>query len=154
MKGITFLRDAVMTECDQFDFACKKTPAYERDWANRIAWLDAAAVAGVNVSWRHLLDLVACGLCFAQNASLFQVLIWIGVDHLSSCRSGWIDSTRRPTNVNGFKHGSCYIDGVPQPEVIKEFEDWVFDSVRRLRDHPAVAGYCKRLPSSPPRLSP
>ena len=50
MKGITFLRDAVMTECDQFDFACKKTPAYERDWANRIAWLDAAAVAGVNVS--------------------------------------------------------------------------------------------------------
>eukprot|EP01052_Picozoa_sp_SAG31_P010987 SAG31_NODE_612_length_13548_cov_171.183285_4_plen_332_part_00 len=119
MKGITFLRDAIMTECDPFDFACMQTPAYERDWANRIAWLDAAAVAGVSV------------------------LVWIGVDHLSSCRSGWIDSTLRPTNVNGFKHGSCYIDGVPQPKVIQQFEDWVFDSVRRLRDHPAIAGYCK-----------
>jgi hypothetical protein len=43
--------------------------------------------------------------------------------------------------VNGFKHGSCYLDGVPQPEVIQHYEDVVFDSVRRLRDHPALAGY-------------
>jgi hypothetical protein len=33
------------------------------------------------------------------------------------------------------------VNGVPQPEVIAQFEDWVFESVRRLRDHPAVAGY-------------
>ena len=117
MKGITFLRDAIMTECDTYDWECKQTDAYERDWANRLKWLDAAAVAGVHV------------------------LVWVGVDHLSSCRSGWIDSTLRPTNVNGFKHGSCYIDGVPQPEVIARYEDWVFESVKRLRDHPAVAGY-------------
>ena len=89
MKGITFLRDAIMTECDPYDWQCKQTDAYERDWANRLKWLDAAATAGVHV------------------------LVWVGVDHLSSCRSGWIDSTLRPTNVNGFKHGSCFINGVP-----------------------------------------
>ena len=71
------------------DWQCKQTDAYERDWANRLKWLDAAATAGVHV------------------------LVWVGVDHLSSCRSGWIDSTLRPTNVNGFKHGSCFINGVP-----------------------------------------
>ena len=65
-----------------FDFACKKTDAYERDWSNRIAWLDAAAAAGVHV------------------------LVWIGVDHLSSCRSGWLDKVLRPSNVHGLKFGT------------------------------------------------
>ena len=54
-------------------------PAYERDWANRMAWLDSAASAGVSV------------------------LMWVGVDHLSSCRSGWIDRVLRPTNVHALQ---------------------------------------------------
>ena len=70
-----------------------------------------------------------------------SVLMWVGVDHLSSCRSGWIDSKLRPTNVNGVKYGSCYIDGVPQPEIIAKTEAWVFDAVKRLRNHPALGGY-------------
>jgi len=118
MKGITFLRDSIPVECEKFDPGCFGTPAYERDWANRMHWLDAAAVAGVHV------------------------LMYVGVDHLSSCRSGWIDKVRRPQNVHALTHnGSCFVDGVPQPATITSYEAWVFDAVKRLRDHPAVAGY-------------
>ena len=38
-----------MVECEKFDNRCFGTAAYERDWANRLEWLDAAAVAGVHV---------------------------------------------------------------------------------------------------------
>ena len=36
MKGITFLRDGIMVECPKFDPYCFNTPAYERDWKNRM----------------------------------------------------------------------------------------------------------------------
>ena len=72
MHGITFLRGGVPTECDQFDFDCMHTDAYARDWNNTMLWLDAAAAVGV------------------------KVLMNIGVDKLSSCRSGWIDPVLRP----------------------------------------------------------
>lgn len=165
MHGITFMRGGVETECQEYDFDCKlpsplylflalivlvvlvfssgflflpapshthppsffekisipkgmKTDAYERDWNNTFVWLDAAAAVGV------------------------KVLMNIGVDKLSSCRSGWIDPVARPQgNATNQITTECFRNGVPQPAVIAQVEHWVFDAVTRLRHHPAVGGY-------------
>ena len=77
----------------------------------------------------------------AAAAAGVHVLMWVGVDHLASCRSGWIDGVRRPSNIHALMYnGSCFVDGVPQPDIIANYEAWVFDAVKRLRDHPAIAG--------------
>jgi hypothetical protein len=106
---------------------------YTAQWAELHAYLDNASAAGVHV------------------------MSWIGLDTWAICRTGYPatgegedagcqklrpDGTPVCSNASDPNPASCKSGHhVYDPVAAAELEAYVFDNVRQLRHHPAVAGY-------------